>query len=142
MAIPRFQGKRVSWRWRAVLRWARREGVNFTLTSGRRTLKEQWALFRQNMMWNGFRWVQRPGRPLTAFPRPGAPHLKRINHALDINTLDGGETRFQRWVESKGVKWRNRVPGEAWHGDVSWRGLTKLYRLAKADAARRALRRG
>lgn len=125
-----FDGKRVSKRWHRVLSRARREGVHFTLTSGRRTMAEQWRLFRQNMAWNGWRYVQRPGRPLTAFPNPLAPHIRRgrANHALDVNTIDGGETRLQRWLERKGAHPTNPVRGEAWHLELSAGELARLAR--------------
>lgn len=125
-----FQGKRVSRKWHRVLTRARAEGVRFMLTSGRRTMAEQWALFRQNMVWNGWRYVQRPGRPLTAFPNPLAPHIRKgfANHALDVNALDGGETRLQRWLERKGAHPTNPVPGEAWHLELSRSDLRRLYR--------------
>jgi len=125
-----FQGKRVSRRWKAVLEAAVRDGVKFTLTSGRRTMSEQAALFRLNMVRPG---VPKPGRPLTAFPNPLAPHIRVGSqaHALDINSLDGGETRFERWVEKHGVDWRNTVPGEAWHGELTGRALRKLHRRTR-----------
>src|SRR5215207_5152933 len=82
-----YYGKRVSRRWNRVLRAADRAGVKFHLTSGHRTMREQWALYNQNMQSPG---VPKPGRPLTAFPSPNAPHIRigRAAHALDINSLD------------------------------------------------------
>jgi hypothetical protein len=140
----RFDGRRVSFAWFVVLRAARADGVRFTLTSGKRTLREQMALFRQNMVRVG---VPKPGHPLTAFPSPIAPHIRRGSpaHALDVNALDGGETRLQRWLESKGVSVSNPVPGEAWHMEVAVGQLVRLavrelraHRKAKAVAARKA----
>lgn len=128
MAIryARFDGKRVSKRWAVVLKRARKDGVRFQLTSGRRSMAEQWGLYRQNML-NG---RPRPGRPLTAFPSPTAPHIRVGNpaHALDVNALDGGEARLQRWLEKKGARPTNPVPGEAWHLELSLRDLTRLWR--------------
>jgi lysozyme len=113
-------GKRVSGRWHRLLTAAERDGVQFLLTSGRRTMAEQTRLFHQNMQFVGGRWVRRPGRPLTAFPNPNAPHIRvgRAAHAIDVNALDGGETRLQRWLEGKGLHPTNPVIGEAWHLEV------------------------
>lgn len=126
----RFDGHRVSKRWYRVLRRARREGVRFSVISARRTLAEQWRLFRQNMYWNGWRYVPRPGRPLTAFPSPFAPHIRRgrANHALDINTRDGGEYRLQSWLSRQGAHPTNPVRGEPWHLEL---GAWDLRRLAR-----------
>ena len=121
---------RVSKRWLVVLRAADRAGVGFTVNSGHRTMREQWRLFRQNMRWNGWKWVPKPGRPLTAYPSPTAPHIRvgRANHALDVNTLDGGETRLERWLDRPGIDAENTVRGEAWHLELSGRELWKLWR--------------
>jgi lysozyme len=93
-------------------------------------MAEQTALFKRNMQFVGGRWIPRPGRPLTAFPSPTAPHIRvgRHAHALDVNSLDGGETRLERWIERQGVNWRNTVPGESWHGELSGSDLKKLAR--------------
>lgn len=119
---------RVSARWANVLLAADEAGIRFRVTSGHRTIAEQTALFRQNMRWNGVRWVQRPGRPLTAFPTPNAPHIFRGRHAhaLDVNALDGGEARLQSWLERKGAKVTNPVKGEPWHMVVSGADLKEL----------------
>lgn len=109
---------RVSERWRKVLRAADRAEVGFHVTSGHRTLAEQQALFDRNMIRGADgRWVPRPGHPLTAFPSPDSPHIfeGRHGHALDVNALDGGEARLQKWLETHGVRMSNPVPGEAWH---------------------------
>lgn len=126
-----FDGKRVSRRWRRVLRAARRDGVQFLLTSGRRTLREQAALFKQNMISIG---VPKPGKPLTAFPSPNAPHIRvgRKNHAIDVNALDGGEARLQRWLEQNGCTVTNPVPGEAWHMEITG-GLRRLSRQIRRE---------
>lgn len=114
---------RVSKRWRKVLRAADLAKVRFHVTSGHRTLAEQEALFEQNMVrGSSGRWVQRRNadgslRALTAFPSPDAPHIfvGRHAHAIDVNALDGGEARLQRWLEAHGVRMSNPVRGEAWH---------------------------
>jgi lysozyme len=131
--VATFQGKRVSKKWRVILLAAGCDGVDFQLNSGRRTLREQWALWRL--------WKAGKGN-LAAFPSPFAPHIRKgfPNHALDVSTLDGGETRLERWVESHGVNWRNTVPGEAWHGELSLRGLNRLYNKVRPRATRTSRR--
>jgi hypothetical protein len=161
----RIDGKRVSRKWWIVLRAAERDGVPFLLNSGQRTMDEQRALFNQNMQLVGGRWVPRPGRPLTAVPNASAPHIRvgRSDHALDVNSLDGGETRLERWVEDQGshIEWNNTVAGESWHGEVpaddlnrlaarfepllvlvddEWRWVRELQRGPKADR-RKVLKR-
>ena len=113
-----------------MLTAARKDGVQFTVTSGHRTLREQAALFRRNMQRVGTRWARRPGRPLTAFPSPTAPHIRvgRSAHALDVDALDGGEARLQRWLQRQGARPTNPVPGEAWHLEVPPADLKKLWR--------------
>lgn len=121
---------RVSKRWLVVLRAADRAGVRFTVTSGHRTMREQWRLFRQNMRWDGRRWVPKPGRPLTAYPSPLAPHIRtgRPNHAIDVNTLDGGEQRLEAWLDRPRINAENTVPGEPWHLELSGWELWRLWR--------------
>lgn len=121
---------RVSKKWLAVLRAADNAGVRFTVTSGHRSMRQQARLFRQNMQFVRGRWVPKPGRPLTAFPSPTAPHIRvgRAAHALDVNSLDGGEQRLEWWLDRQGVNAENTVRGEAWHLELSTRELTKLYR--------------
>ena len=123
-------GVRVSTQWLVVLRAADRAGVRFTVNSGHRTMREQARLFRQNMRWNGSRWVPKPGRPLTAFPSPTAPHIRIGNpaHALDASTLDGGERRLEAWLDRPGATAENTVPGEAWHLELSRAELHLLWR--------------
>jgi hypothetical protein len=116
---------RVSERWRKVLRAADKAKVPFHVTSGHRTMAEQTALFKRNMVRPG---VPRPGRPMTAVPNPNAPHIfsGRHAHALDVDSLDGGETRLQKWLERKGAKVTNPVKGESWHMVVSGQDLKRL----------------
>jgi lysozyme len=45
-----------------------------------------------------------------------------------VNSLDGGETRLERWIEKQGANWMNTVPGESWHGEISRTDLAKLFR--------------
>lgn len=120
-----YYGKRVSRRWNRVLREADRQGVRFHLNSGHRTMREQWALYNQLGQYHP---VTNPHG--AAFPSPKAPHIRpwTAAHALDIDSNDGGETRFERWVERHGVNWMNTVRGESWHGELSTGDLRKLDR--------------
>lgn len=134
-----FQGKRVSRDWHTVLTQAVRDGVRFSLTSGKRTLREQWALYRKYLNGTG---------NLAAYPSPFAPHIRtgRQDHALDVNSLDGGETRLQNYLEHRGLDMCNPVSGESWHMEaVSGRALRKearqIRRYRKRVAARKRKRR-
>lgn len=114
------RGIRVSREWSIVLTAADRAGVRFTLTSGHRTFGEQAELRR----------LYEAGRGnLAAVPSHAAPHIRtgRADHALDVNALDGGETRLQRWIERQGARPTNPVAGEAWHLELP---LADLRRLA------------
>ena len=121
----RYGTVRVSARWALVLKAADKAGVKFKVNSGHRSFAEQARLFHQNMIRPG---VPRPGRPLTAVPSPFAPHVRsgRHAHALDVNSVDGGETRLQKFLERHGAKVTNPVPGESWHMEVSGRDLHRL----------------
>lgn len=125
--MPTFNGKRVSGAWKTILDEAWAQGVRFQLNSGQRTMAEQQALYAQNMS-NG---APRPGRPLTAYPNPSAPHIKRgrQNHALDIDSGGNGENELQAWLRRRGVNAINNVPSEAWHLDPVNEG--DLLRLAE-----------
>lgn len=122
----RFDGQRVSARWAVVLKRARKDGAKFTVNSGHRTIREQLALFRRNMRWNGRRWVQRPGRPLTAFPTPLAPHIRTGNpaHALDLETPEN----LAHWLRRRKVHVTFPVSGESWHLEIGLADLTRLWR--------------
>lgn len=126
--LPYGNGKRVSTQWHRVLTKADEDGVGFTLTSGHRTEDEQ------QRHWDAYQRYLRggPWAPVAARPSPNAPHIRTGNpaHALDINSLDGGETRFERWIERQGarIEWMNTVPGEDWHGEVSREDLARLFR--------------
>lgn len=126
--LPYGNGKMVSTQWHRVLTRADRDGVRFTLNSGHRTMAEQKKLHDAYLRY----LAGGPWAPVAAKPSPTAPHIRvgQPNHALDINSLDGGETRFERWIEAQGasIEWLNTVPGEAWHGEVSREDLARLFR--------------
>lgn len=127
--MPRFQGKRVSRAWRTVLTEADRH-IDFQLNSGRRTMREQWALWR----------AYRAGRGnLAAFPSPFAPHIRKgfPNHALDVDSWNDGENKLQRWLRRHGAPATNTVVGEAWHLEAPLRGLLKLTRRIRRQRKRR-----
>src|SRR4051794_37023605 len=111
MPDNRFDSKRVSTSWDIVLTHARRMGVHFELDSGRRTMAEQWVLWRN---------YRKYGKPVAAFPNPNAPHIRagKQAHAIDVNSLDGGESRLQRFLEREGLRVTNPVASEAWHMEV------------------------
>lgn len=127
MADGMFQGKRVSDEWDLILTDAAKR-VSFRLNSGRRTMREQSALFAQNMVAPN---RPKPGRPMTAVPNPNAPHIMvgRPNHSLDIDTNVGdGEQALERELERMGLTIINDVVGEPWH--QTERDAARLRRLA------------
>jgi hypothetical protein len=126
--MPTFDGNNVSAEWNVVLLAARADGVRFRLNDGRRTMAEQWA--RYNV-------YRRYGHPIAAFPSPTAPHIRlgRPDHALDINALDGGADRFDRWCTECGFPLDNTVRSEAWHKEIRG-GPSTLRRLAARIEAR------
>ena len=125
----RFEGVRVSKKWYVVLKRARAAGHHsFKVNSGKRTMREQWALFRQNMRFNGRRWVQRPNHPLTAYPTPTAPHVRigRADHALDLNNPQD----LVIFLESPPRNSHPSFPvfGESWHLELPGKELTRLWK--------------
>jgi hypothetical protein len=102
-----FRGHTVSREWAAVLTGAGRE-VAFMLDSGHRTVAEQQALYRKFL---------RFGKPVAAQPSGNAPHIRsgRIDHAVDVNSLDGGAARLAAWLQRKGGHPSFPVSGEPWH---------------------------
>lgn len=117
----RIDGQRVSKPWHTVLTHYRRKGGRFRVNSGRRTLAEQWKLYR----------AYRAGRGnLAAYPSPGAPHIRGglANHAIDVNALDGGAERMVRWLRANGVRATRPIPGEKWHIEVPRNDLLRFAR--------------
>lgn len=123
----RFHGKRVSKKWYVVLKHMEHAGVVFALNSGHRSMLEQTKMFRQNMHLVGGRWVPRPGKPLTAFPSPTAPHVRtgRADHALDLTGVPA-VARHLRGVHHCTPTFP--VPGEFWHLELPSDQLTRLWR--------------
>jgi hypothetical protein len=131
MAQYMIDGKPVSKPWHTVLTHYRRVGGRFTVNSGRRTMREQWALYRAYKAGTG---------NLAAYPSPSAPHIAfgRADHAIDVNALDGGAGRMIRWLRANGVKSaRLPIAGEPWHVAVD-RG--ELLRFAREIERMRAER--
>ncbi len=106
----RFRGKVVSREWATVLASAAKE-VGFTLDSGHRTMAEQQVLFDH---------FQRFGSPVAARPSANAPHIRvdRADHAIDVNSLDGGAARLAAWLRRKDAQASFPVPREPWHIEV------------------------
>lgn len=124
----RFAKVRVSGRWNTVLRRARRAGVRFRVNDGHRTMREQWRLFRQNMIRPG---VPKPGHPMTAVPSPFAPHIRtgRAAHALDVDEFHGdGSAGLAEWLRKHGAHPTFPVRGEPWHLELSRSDLRMLWR--------------
>lgn len=123
-------GQPVSKPWHTVLTHYRRVGGRFTVNSGRRTLRDQWRLYR----------LYKSGRGnLAAYPNPGAPHINygRANHAIDVEATTGGADRMVKWLRGKGVHATRPVSGEPWHIQVP---NDQLKRLAASIERKRAQR--
>lgn len=104
-----FDGHSVSQEWYAVLAAMRRDGVGFHVNSGRRTMAEQWYLYRLYLAGRG---------NLAAYPTPWAPHIRvgRIDHAIDFN----GAASVMGWCHRHGLRSAKlTVPGESWHVEVN-----------------------
>lgn len=102
-------GEYVSDEWFTVLSAMRRDGVQFHVNEGHRTMA------RQAFFYAG--WLsRRPGFALAAFPSPTAPHIRtgRIDHAIDFN----GASAAIAWCRRHGLSARLTVPGESWHVEV------------------------
>lgn len=129
MPDNRFQSKKVSDEWDVVLTDVAKR-VAFRLNSGRRTMAEQWYLWRHR---------GQPGfAALVAFPNPNAPHIKvgRPNHSLDVDTNVGdGENALQRELEDIGLVIVNDVAGEPWHQTAP--DAARLRRVAARIEAQR-----
>ena len=123
-----FRGHSVSREWANVLGAAGRE-IGFTLDSGHRTLAEQEALYRHYL---------RFGSPLAARPFANAPHIRtgRFDHAIDVNSLDGGANRLAAWLHGKGGHPSFPVTGEPWHIELP-AGELRVLAGALADPLRR-----
>lgn len=123
IVYTRFHGKRVSKKWAVVLRHAETAGVHFTLNSGKRTLAEQWSLWRH---------YKRYGSPVAAFPSPTAPHVRlgRADHALDVDTADGGARELAQYLrhDPRHAHISFPVSGEPWHLEIRGSDLTRLWR--------------
>lgn len=130
-----FDGKLVSRPWHVILTAARGAGIAFTLNSGRRTMALQRILRSKYLAWLARRG---PWAPLAAIPSCSAPHIrcKRPDHAIDVNSLDGGAGRLAMWLRAQGAAAVFTVPGEPWHIEVPLDDLEKLAaRLAVPSLA-------
>jgi hypothetical protein len=112
------RGKAVSREWASVLTAAGQE-VAFQLDSGHRTMAEQQQLYSHFL---------RFGHPLAAVPSANAPHIRlgRLDHAVDVNALDGGAARLAAWLRGKGAHPAFTVAGEPWHIEVPAKELREL----------------
>lgn len=133
-----FDGKPVSVAWHRVLTRARKKGVDFSVTSGHRTLKEQAYLYSG--------WIRRlPGFNLAAFPSPNAPHIRvgRADHAIDFGPDPESVNKLVWWLNQNGRELGARftVSGEWWHVEVRQDRLRRLAHRIQQIARRRRRRR-
>jgi len=120
-------GNRVSRDWYWVLTGARVNGrVAFHLDDGRRTMADQLRLVQALGVYNA-----RTNPHGAAVPRPEAPHIRvgRQDHALDVNSLDGGIGRLRAWLGEHGLATALTVPTEEWHMEAT--SAAALHQLAE-----------
>lgn len=119
----------VSRRWATVLRVAVAEHVitSADLTSGHRTMAEQWRLYLHPPA----------GTPVVAYPNARAPHIKEGDpaHALDVNALNRAVHRLYLFLRGLGARPRFTVTGEPWHIEITTAEL-----IAISDKLRDPLR--
>lgn len=117
----RLDGELLSVAWYRVLVRARKNGVPFSITDGKRTMYQQLVLWR---LWKAGRGN------LAAFPSPTAPHIRvgRADHAIDFGPNARAVDRVVHYLNSRGLRARRPVPGEWWHVEVDGRALKNLAR--------------
>jgi hypothetical protein len=130
--MPYYSGNRVSDEWHDVLSAADNDrGRTIHVTDGKRSILEQAARYARYL---------RYGYPIAAKPWGGAPHIKwgAIDHALDINALNGDADWFDRWCTNKGFPLLNTVRSEPWHKEI--RGGARALRALSRKVGFRPLR--
>lgn len=149
-AHRRIDGQRVSLAWYRLLTEIREtDNVNFHVNSGRRTVAEQWRLFKLNMTWTRRGWAPKPNRPLTAFPSMLSPHIRtgRADHAVDFDNAE----QVRMAAAKRGVTLRRTVlwpdgrVREEWHLEPDRKQLRAYYfkrqrQIRAAKQRREALR--
>lgn len=125
----RFGDDKVSKPWATVLRAAARAGVIAItdLDDGHRSMALQAQRVREHGLYNA---ITNPHG--AAAPSATAPHIKlgHIDHAIDVNALNGAVTRLDAWVAAHGEQLARTVPTEAWHREIVG-GEAALRRLAR-----------
>ncbi len=108
MTYRTFDGKPVSQAWFDLLSAARRAGVSFHVSSGHRSIAEQWILYN----------AYRAGRGnLAAYPNSRAPHIRAGSyHAVDVDVGTQGLINF---AARHGVTLTRSVASEYWHLESS-----------------------
>lgn len=120
-----FDGKPVSVAWHRVLTRARANGVNFSVTSGHRTITEQDLLYRRYKRGQG---------PVAAYPSNNAPHIRtgRPDHAIDFGPDPASVQRLLKYLNHRALLGKLTVPGEWWHVEVQSNRLVDLARRIQA----------
>lgn len=116
----KFDGHPVSKPWHSVLVHARRMGVEFTVTDGRRTLAMQRQRVRDHGVWSA-------SNPTgAARPSLAAPHINfyRANHAIDVGR---GAVNLVSFLQKEGAHTVVRpIPAEPWHIEIGHDTLVRL----------------
>ena len=133
-----FDRKRCTNPWRQILTAARKDGVDFTLSSGFRSNLEQAVLRRLYLAGKG---------PLAAKPGESTHNLAGWRQGADIGPSAEAVQDLVDWVRSKGMLVARTVPGEYWHVNLlaeptrgelrAMKGPTLRERLKQAYADRK-----
>ncbi len=131
-----FDGEQVSVQWYTVLSAARADGVRFRLNEGKRTFE------RQQYFWNCYRTKRCNNGNLAARPSHNAPHIRtgRIDHAIDVESADGGAQRLARWMRNNMLPAEFTVRGEPWHIETTAAALRRFHALHAGGKDVRKLR--
>lgn len=116
----KIDGQVVSKPWHNVLLHYRRMGANFTVTSGRRTIRGQLAMVRKHGVYNA-----RTNPTGAALPSPAAPHINfgRANHAIDV----WGTPALLHRLHADGARSASRpMSSEPWHIQIDRNDLLRL----------------
>lgn len=118
--IVQYRGVNCSRVYARMLTMAHEDGVHFTLDSGFRSKRQQMKLWLLHKRY--------PSRyPVAAFPGSSTHNKKGWKQGLDINSLDGGATRVQKWAAKHGMTFRHTVAREPWHLNAANDYTHKIY---------------
>jgi hypothetical protein len=121
--IKKMDGKRVSKGWWYLLDAARRDGLDFRLNSGYRSVAEQWKLYRAYKAGRG---------PLAAYPGTSTHNKLGWRQGVDIGPNSHEVDRLIAWADRRGVTLKRTVPGEWWHLNARSNFVARIKKYRKA----------